>query len=162
MGGFSPALALASRVVLAAVLSFAAGAKIAGHRDLPAQLRAMGITARSSGAIAIALPAVELGVAVSLVAAPHSAAPGVLAIVVLGGFTVFLFATARAAVPCPCFGAVRTARAAAPARAVARNVVLIAVAVLATGPVAGARGGGTAVVALGLGAIVAAAVGGLA
>ena len=145
MGPNAPALALACRIVLASVLAVAAGAKIADRRALPGRLRAMGIASRWSGRFAVGLPIVELAVAGGLVAVPHSWLPAAAALVLLAGFTVFLLLTFSRAVPCPCFGTVRTDRAVSGPGAILRNGVLLALAVLATGSVDGAKAGGTAV-----------------
>jgi Methylamine utilisation protein MauE len=148
MGPVGPALALGCRIVLGVVLVVAAVAKIANRRAVPGQLRAMGIAPPwLSAGLAVALPVVELGVAAALVAVPHSSVPAVVALVLLLGFTIVLLASAKRAVPCPCFGAVRSERAASVPGAVMRNGLLIALAVLATGSVAGARAGATLVVA---------------
>ncbi|MDQ1465784.1 MAG: hypothetical protein QOH10_199 [Actinomycetota bacterium] len=146
MGPSGPALALACRLVLAVVLAVAGVAKIADRRALPGRLRAMGIAPRWSVRVAVGLPIAELGVAAALVGAPRSPLPAVAALALLAGFTVFLVAAARRAghaVPCPCFGTVRTARAASGPAAIVRNGVLLALGVIATGPVDGARVGGT-------------------
>ena len=84
MGPFGPALALACRIVLAAILAFAAVAKIADGRALPGRLRAMGVMPRwFSVWIAFVLPVVELAVAATLVFAPGSAFPGLVALALL-------------------------------------------------------------------------------
>lgn len=146
MGPSGPALALACRIVLAAVLTLAAVAKIADHRVLPARLRAMGIVPpRISVAVAAALPVVELAVATALVTARDSALPALVALTLLVAFSGFLVVTAKRAVPCACFGSVRTASSADGPAAILRNG-LLALAVVATGSVAGARVGGTLVV----------------
>lgn len=147
MGPSGPALALACRIVLAAVLALAAVAKIADHRALPARLRAMGIVPPwLSVAVAAGLPVVELAVATALVTARRSALPALVALTLLVVFSGFLLVTAKRAVPCACFGSVRTGSSAEVPRAILRNGVLIALAVLATGSAAGARFGGTLVV----------------
>jgi hypothetical protein len=147
MGAIGPALALACRIVLALVLAAAAVAKIADRAALPGRLRAMGIAPRSSVAIARALPVVELAVAIALVAVPGSSLPAAAALALLLAFTVFLLATARRAVPCACFGTVRTTRAVSTPAAIVRNGVLLGLGVLATGSVDGARAGGTVAIA---------------
>jgi hypothetical protein len=148
MGPFGPALALGCRIVLAAVLAVAAVAKIADRRALPARLRAMGVAAPWNGWLATGLPVAELVVAVALVVAPHSDLPALAAVVLLVGFTVFLVASIRRAVPCPCFGAVRTGAPSSVPGAVMRNGFLVALAVVATGSVDGARPAGTLLVAV--------------
>jgi len=148
MGPFGPALALACRIVLAAVLAVAAAGKVVGRDELPARLRAMGIAARWSRAVAVGLPVAELAVAIALVAVPRSEVPALAAIVLLLAFTGFLLRAARHAVPCACFGAVRNDTATTVAGAIVRNGLLVALAVVATGTIAGARPLGTTVVAL--------------
>ena len=143
MGPVGPALALACRIVLAAVLTVAAAAKVADRAALPGRLRAMGMAPRWSAAIAVGLPIAELAVAVALVAVPGSSLPAAAAIALLVAFTVFLLASVGRGVPCPCFGAVRTAHVASAPAAIVRNGALLAVGVLATGPVDGARTAGT-------------------
>jgi hypothetical protein len=155
MGPLGPALALACRIVLAGVLAVAAVAKIADRRALPGLLRALGLAEPWDARLATGLPIVELAVAVALVGALHSPVPAIAAVGLLGAFTVFLVAGARRGVPCPCFGAVRTANGGTAAGAVLRNGVLIALGVVATGSAHGARAGGTVVLTL-IGAVVAA------
>src|SRR6266700_2040094 len=143
MGPLGPALALACRVVLALVLTVAAVAKIVDRAALPGRLRAMGIAPRLSAPVALALPIVELAVAAALVAASGSPLPALAAISLLVAFTAFHRAAAGRAVPCPCFGTVRSGRATSAPAAIMRNGLLAALGVLATGAVDGARPGGT-------------------
>jgi hypothetical protein len=146
MGQLGPALALACRVVLAGVLAVAAVAKVADRRALPGRLRTMGVAPPWDARLAAGLPLVELVVAVALVVAVRSALPALAAVVLLGGFTVFLASSVRRGVPCPCFGTVRTARATSGSGAILRNGLLMALGVVATGSVDGAHAGGTIVV----------------
>jgi hypothetical protein len=148
MGPIGPALALASRIVLAGVLAVAAVVKVADRRALPGRLRAMAVPAPWDARLAAGLPVIELLVAIALVGAPRSPLPALAALVLLGAFTVFLVATVRRGVPCPCFGTVRTARAASGSAAIIRNGVLMALSVVATGSIDGARTGGTTAVAV--------------
>jgi hypothetical protein len=145
MGPTGPALALACRIVLAGVLVIAAVGKIADHAALPTRLQEVGIGARGARMLAVWLPAAELVVALALLVDAHSPVPGIAALVLLLAFSVFLIRTARRAVPCPCFGAVRTAATATATAAsgVVRNGVLVALAVLATGTAERARPVGT-------------------
>jgi hypothetical protein len=153
MGPFGPALALACRVVLAAILAFAAVAKIADGRALPGRLRAMGVMPRwFSVWIAFVLPVVELAVAATLVFAPGSAFPGIVALALLVAFSAFLLGTVRRRVPCACFGSVRPGRVDSTPDAIMRNGLLAALSVLAIGSAHGARAGGT----IAIGALVAA------
>jgi hypothetical protein len=156
MGPVGPDLAAAARVVLALILLWSAAAKIRSWNALPSDLRAFGISQRLAPSVAIVLPGAELAVAVLLVAWWSSPVPGLVAVVLLVVFTVFLLrATARGA-PCPCFGA--AGDQAAGAAGVVRNGVLAALAVLATGDPHGARGGGAAALAVALGVVALAAV----
>jgi hypothetical protein len=139
MGPFGPALALACRIVLAGVLAVAAGAKIVDRRALPGRLRAMGVTSVWDTRLAVGLPVVELALALTLLVFPHSPLPAMTAVALLALFTGFLVVTVRRAVPCPCFGSVRTTRTASGSTAIARNGLLLAIAVIATGSVDGAR-----------------------
>jgi hypothetical protein len=158
MGRWGPALALACRIVLAGVLAVAAFAKIADRHALPERLRAMGVAPPWSTRLAVGLPVIELALALTLVVVSGSPLPAITAVVLLGAFTVFLVVTVRRAVPCPCFGTVRTARAASGPTAIARNGLLLAIAVIATGSVDGARAGATLLFAAIVGSIASAAV----
>jgi hypothetical protein len=143
MGPLGPAVALGCRIVLAGVLAVAAVAKVVDRAALPGRLRAMGVARPWDARLALALPVVELVVAVALVGTARSPLPAIAAVVLLGAFTVFLIASIRRGVPCPCFGAVRTATAVSGPGAIVRNGLLMALGVVATGSVDGARPGGT-------------------
>jgi hypothetical protein len=158
MGPFGPALALACRIVLAGVLAVAASAKIVDRRALPGRLRAMGVTSGWDTRLAVGLPVAELALALTLLVFPRSPLPAMAAVALLALFTGFLVATVRRAVPCPCFGSVRTARAASGSTAIARNGFLLAIAVIATGSVDGARPGATVLFSALAGSIAVAAV----
>jgi len=128
---------VASRGVVAGVLAAAAIAKLRDQRGTRDALRAAGMPE----GLARTLPVVEGFTAFGLVMEQHSGWAALVACVLLGAFTVYLVITAvrGAAAPCACFGA--PVRAAAPAgsggepwRAVVRNLVLVALAVIATGP----------------------------
>lgn len=123
------AISFAARLVLAGVLLVAAVAK----------LRAPAITRRRTVAlvghrigtgVAIALPFVELFVAVIL-SAWWSAAPGVIAAALFGAFTVIVVRAQLRGVPCPCFGSGSGDTAPGP-WAVVRNALFLAYSVLAT------------------------------
>jgi hypothetical protein len=146
MGPLGPAVALGCRIVLAGVLAVAAGAKVVDREALPGRLRATGVARPWDLRLAVALPVVEIVVAVALVVAARSPLPALAAVVLLGAFTVFLVASLGRGVPCPCFGTVRTASAASGSGAIVRNALLMALGVLATGSVHGARPGGTVTV----------------
>ncbi len=134
-------LALAARVVLAAVLAAAALAKMRGRAELTAQLarQQMGRLVGQAFAPVIepVLPVAEIGVAVALVAW-WSAVPGVVAFALIAAFTVVLVRAQSRHVPCVCFG---TSSLVAPVGpwAILRNGVLAALAVLATGDPSGAK-----------------------
>jgi hypothetical protein len=106
----------------------------------------MGIARPWDARLAATLPVVETVVAVALVGVAHSPVPALAAVVLLGVFTVFLVASIGRGVPCPCFGTVRTAAVASGAGAILRNGLLMALGVIATGSIDGARAGGTVLV----------------
>lgn len=127
-------LVLASRGVVAGVLAAAAIAKLRDRRATRAALRASGLP---SG-LDLTLPVVEGFTALGLLMERRSAWAAYVASALLAAFTVFLVAESARGVetPCPCFGA---SSAAPPpgARAIVRNLVLLALAVVATGTVDG-------------------------
>ena len=135
-------LALAARIVLAVVLAASAIAKL---RVARARSRAQvddrrWATARRAADRAACCPAVELVVAVALVAW-WSPVPGIVAVVLLAVFTVVLVRAAGAARAVPVLR-VRRASSAGRARAIVRNGVLAALAVFAIGDPAAARSAG--------------------
>ena len=97
------------------------------------------------------LPAAELAVGVLLVAW-RSAVPGVVAGLLLVGFTVVLLRARARRVPCLCFGAAKVDTPVGPA-AIIRNGVLAALAVFAIGSPSGASAGATVAIAAGLGVV---------
>ena len=121
-------VAAAARIVLASVLVFAAVAKLrapeATRRHTVALLGPRGAV------VAAALPWVELAVAVALLVW-WGPVPGIVAAVLLLGFTVVVVRAQLRRLPCPCFGG--ASDDAAGPRQVMRNAVLIALAILATG-----------------------------
>jgi Methylamine utilisation protein MauE len=125
--------------VVAGVLVIAAVQKLRSGTELRGQLAAFGVPARLAPTLAVALPVAELAVGVSLVAVPYSSVPGWCAVALLAAFTgVIAVNLARGhRAPCPCFGA-SSAQALSPVT-IARNGWLLALAVLATGPVSGAN-----------------------
>ncbi len=149
------AIAFAARAVLAGALLVAAVSKLRNPATTRAQTVAL-VGARMGGAIATALPIVEIVIAVALVVWT-SAVPGVVAAVVLLAFTGVLLSAQARRLPCPCFGGAGGATPVGPA-AIIRNAVLIAYAVLATGSPSGASAGAAAVGVVVLGAIAVAAV----
>lgn len=132
--------ALAARTVLAAALAVSAFAKLRSSVEVRHHI-AVVVSDRLAPIIAPALPAAELVVAVALVAW-WNPAPGVVALVLLGAFTVVLVRAQARNVPCLCFGAARLDAPAGPA-SVLRNGVLGGLAVLAIATPSGARAGAT-------------------
>ena len=149
-------LALAARIVLAATLVVSAVAKFRSRDAVREQAAALFADDGRLAAIVSVLPVVELAVAVSLVAA-WSPVPGLVALVLLAGFTVVLIRAQARHVPCACFGSGAADAPVGPA-AVVRNGVLAALAVLAVGSPSGADLGPTLVWCAVFGAVTAAAV----
>jgi hypothetical protein len=123
------AISFAARLVLAGVLLVAAIAKLRAPAIARRQTVAL-VGHRMGTGVAIALPFVELFVAVILVAW-WSAAPGVIAAALFGGFTVIVVRAQLRGVPCPCFGS-GSADAEPGSWAVVRNALFLSYAVLAT------------------------------
>jgi Methylamine utilisation protein MauE len=144
------ALALAARIVLALVLAGSAVAKLRVRGAVRLQVETL-VSTRAAPLITPLLPAVELLVAVGLVAW-WSPVPGVVAAILLGLFTaVVVRATARH-VPCLCFGA-SSMDAPTGASSVVRNGVLACLAVFAVGTPSGARLGATLATVVVLGVV---------
>ena len=139
----SSTVALVARLTLGAAFALSAATKLARPAAFAAGLAAFGVPA--PGVVARVLPPVEAGLAVALVALPGSAAPAFAAIAVLALFTGAVLANLAAGreTPCPCFAA-EGDRPVSPATLV-RNGFLLALAVVATGPVSGASPGAAAV-----------------
>jgi hypothetical protein len=148
-------VALAARVVLAAALVASAVAKLRSRAAVQEQI-ALLVSDRLAPMIGRALPVAEIVVAI-LLAAWWSPVPGVVALVLLGVFTVVLVRAQARHVPCLCFGASRVATPVGSA-SVVRNGVLGGLAVLAIGGPSGALAGATIVMGAVLGAVTAAAV----
>ena len=148
-------VALAARVVLAAALVASAVAKLRSRAAVQQQI-ALLVSDRWAPLIGRALPAAEMTVAIALVAW-WSAVPGVVALMLLGAFTIVLVRAQARHVPCLCFGAARVATPVGSA-SVVRNGVLGGLAVLAIGDPSGAIAGATVVVGALLGAVTAVAV----
>jgi hypothetical protein len=127
------AVAFGARVVLALILLIAAVAKLRAANDVKRQTIEL-IGERAGAPIARALPFVELAIAIALVAW-WTAVPGIAAAVLLAAFTGVLVRAQARQLPCPCFGSVRTVGS----RALLRNGVLLAYAVLATASPSGAN-----------------------
>jgi uncharacterized membrane protein YphA (DoxX/SURF4 family) len=132
-------VALVARFTLSAAFALSAATKLTRPAAFATSLAAFGVPA--PGVVARLLPPVEAGLAVALVALPHSSAPAFAAISLLALFTAAVLANLAAGreAPCPCFGA-EGDRPVSPATLV-RNGLLLALAVVATGPVAGASPG---------------------
>jgi hypothetical protein len=156
VGPIGPALAAAARVVLAVTLVIAAIGKLRARHEVPAQLRGFGIPRQAVGAVAVALPVVELGVAGALIGWWGSAVPAWAAVVLLALFTAGLIRAVARGAPCPCFGAPSSGPASA--ASIVRNAVLLALGVIATATPHGAKGPGIVLGCAVLGVIVAAVV----
>jgi hypothetical protein len=153
VGPAGPALALAARLVLAAVLAGAGISKLAARVTLPDALAAFGVPSRWSVPAARALPAAELLLAASLLAFGASPLPAYVAVALLAAFTLAIVRALPTGAPCPCFGA--TDPRPAGWAAVARNGALVAVALLAAGSVHRVELGGALLATAALGAVVA-------
>jgi uncharacterized membrane protein len=97
---------LAARLVLAGVFAVAAVAKLADRRSLTTTLREFGFKEPMVGPLSIALPAVELVIAVLLVPASTAVAGAIAAFALLAAFSLVVArALARHERPdCNCFG----------------------------------------------------------
>lgn len=95
-----------SALVLAALFAWAGLAKLGARRRTTRTFRSLGLP--TADALAVAVPAVELALAVGLVVVPGWAAAGALAL--LAAFTTFLVKAIRAGVDvgCGCFGSAAT------------------------------------------------------
>lgn len=123
------AIALAARVVLAIILLRAAISKLRA-REASRSATATLLGERAGPPIATALPFVELGVAMSLIVR-WGPLPGLLAALLILGFTVVVVRANVRHVPCSCFGA--PSEAPPGGGAILRNGALLALAILATG-----------------------------
>ena len=146
-------VAFAARIVLAATLVVSAVAKIRSREAVRAQVAVLIAGDGRVAALLSVLPAVELLVAVALVAA-WSPVPGLVALLLLVLFTGVLVRAQAKHVPCACFGAGAADAPVGPASLV-RNGVLAALAVLATGDPSGASAIATAGLVVGFGVIAA-------
>jgi hypothetical protein len=148
-------LALAARVVLAAVLAVSATAKLRSRvaftsEALQPQMGRL-VGERFAPMIGPVLPPAELVVAVALVAW-WSPVPGVVALGLIAAFTVVLVRAQARHVPCMCFGVSSLDAPVGPA-SVVRNGLLGALAVLAIGDPAGANAVATITFIVGFGVI---------
>ena len=125
------ALAIATRLVLAAVFAVAATAKLRDRKGTRTAIANFGVPGRFAGAVAIALPAAELAVAGLLIPARTAAFGAVGALVLLAIFSVAIaWNLAHGRTPdCHCFGQLHSAPAGW--RALARNGVLAGIAAIA-------------------------------
>jgi Methylamine utilisation protein MauE len=132
-------LALVARLTLASAFALSAGTKLARRAAFTGSLAEFGVPA--PGLVAWFLPPVEGGLAVALVVLPHQAWPAFASIAVLALFTGAVVANLAGGreTPCPCFAA--SGGRPVSAATVVRNGLLLAFAVLATGPVNGASAG---------------------
>jgi len=148
-------VALAARIVLEVVLAASALAKLRTRDAVQREMHQV-TGERLATTVAPLLPAVELVIAVALVAW-WSPVPGVVALLLLALFTVVLVRAQARHVPCLCFGAGTGDAPPGPA-AVVRNGVLAALAALAIGSPSGAAVGSTIGLTVVFGAIAAVAV----
>jgi len=127
---FSQELVAASRGIVAGTLAVAAVAKLRDRRATRAALVASHLPA----SLDRTLPLIEAFTALGLLVERHSAWAAYVACALLAAFTVFLVVEVQRGVdaPCPCFGA-SSASLRPGARAIVRNLVLIALAVVASG-----------------------------
>ena len=99
----SGAIALAARIVLALVLVWAAVSKLRARRSSCAVTSAL-LGERAGPVVAAALPFIEIGVAFMLVAW-WGPVPGIVAAILVLGFTAVVIRANARHVPCACFGA---------------------------------------------------------
>lgn len=144
------ALALAARIVLALVLASSAVAKLRIRGAVRVQVETL-VSRRAAPLVAPLLPAVEILVALGLVAW-WSPVPGVVSVILLALFTAVVVRAAARHVPCVCFGA-PSLDAPTGATAVVRNGVLAVLAVFAVGDPSGAPFGATLATAVVLGTV---------
>ena len=137
MAAMPAVVALAARFAVAAAFALSAAAKITRPTAFAGGLAAFGVPAPAT--VARLLPPFEAALALLLVALPGQSWPAFVAVGFLALLTGAVVANLLAgrAVPCPCFDpegdrpiSVAT---------VVRNGVLLALAILATGPTAGAE-----------------------
>ena len=113
------------RIALAGVFAIAATGKLADPRRTRESLRGFGAGAHLAGPGAVALPAIELAVAVLLIPSATARLGGATALALLGAFSVALIRAGRP--DCDCFGALGSG---APIGPLARNAVLAMLAVI--------------------------------
>jgi hypothetical protein len=146
-------IALVARITLAAAFAVSAATK-AAHRGAVARgLADFGVP--RSDAVSATLPPLEGGLALLLVVVRDQPWPALLAIAVLAVFTGAVVANLRGGhpAPCPCFGPPGPEAGPVSAATVARNGLLVGLAVLGTGSTDGA----SVAAALGAGVVTASA-----
>ena len=144
-------VAVVARIDLAAAFALSAATKMVHRAEFARALEDFGVP--GSGAVAATLPPVEAAVAGLLVAVRGQAWPAFLAIAVLAVFTAAVVANLAGGrpAPCPCFGPPAEGARPVSAATIARNGLLVALAVLGTGSTNGA----SAAAALGAAAVTA-------
>jgi hypothetical protein len=142
-------VALVARIGLAAAFTLSAAAKLAGRRADARALEDFGVPPAAAKVLSWALPPVEGGLAVLLVAVRGTPWPAFLAVAVLALFTAAVVANLVSGqpAPCPCFGPPAAGARPVSAATVARNGYLVALAVLGTGSTAGASPAATVLAA---------------
>jgi hypothetical protein len=97
---------LASTVVLGLVFAAAAGAKVAGRSTFSASLASLGVPPALALPVAVLVPAIELAIAVALVARESSRVAAGATVVLLTAFTAVTAVAAAHGAPaaCDCFG----------------------------------------------------------
>lgn len=124
------AILVAVRLALAALLAAAGAAKVADRPGSDLAARRLGVPARLAGPVALAVPAVELLIAVGLAIPVTVRTAAASTVALLGAFTVVVAANLRAGrrVPCACFGTLT--RAHTGGKLIARNAGLAGLALL--------------------------------
>lgn len=125
---------LALRILLAAVFAIAAVGKLLDREGSRGAMRNFGVPDRAAPIVGIALPLVELAIAVALVPAPSARWAAVAAFVLLLGFIAGIaIALRRGEAPdCHCFGQIHSAPA-GPGTLVRNGVLAGMAAVIAVG-----------------------------
>jgi hypothetical protein len=141
-------IALVARITLAAAFALSAAGKLAHRKAFAEALEDFGVP--RSHAVAPALPLIEAALAGLLLTVRDQPWPAFAAIGVLALFTGAVVANllGERPAPCPCFGPPSAGARPVSAATVARNGYLVGLAVLATGPTAGASVGAVAGAAL--------------
>jgi hypothetical protein len=152
LGPVAPALARAAALVLGTTLLVSAALKVrSGRAALARAVAALGVPTGVAPVVAVALPVAEAATGAALLVAP-APAPAWVATALLVALSAFVVVTLPRRQPCPCFGTGASSPTGAPT--LVRNAVLLAAAVLATGPTQGARPGTVATATVLVGAVV--------